>query len=473
MTSQTGTGKTAAFIYPILAKMLNDGPPPCKSGGSCLPLALILCPTHELTMQLYEETLKFSFKTGIRTQMACGGKSFYVQETSLRNGCDIVVATPGRLIDFIEKKVVNLGIVRYLVIDEADKMLDMGFESQIIRILTAIKKVDRETVMCSATFPGRIHSIAKKYLRDPVVLNIGNSRSANQNIKQVLHLVRVNDKPQLLVNLIKKLNGRTLSNFYLVFVVRKVTVDELSDFLYNNGICSLTLHGDKFQRDRDFAIRSFKDNENSILIATDIASRGLDINDIKQVIVYDFPNNAESYVHRIGRTGRNGNMGLAHIFVTDGPNLVYKAVLDIMSMSGQEIPEWFCELANGRNYFPNEMYENFNVKKEEKANESKYVIRKIGVEDLIQKKQTETPDERTQENRKVEVEKCEVFERRNEKVLTDIGNEQHSLPKRSDSINQKLQNFPQKLNSTQGNENSPNSNFSSYKIQKIPRSKNL
>ena len=230
------------------------------------------------------------------------------------------------------------------------------------------------------------------------------------------------------------------------------------------------MHGNKLQRDRDSAIRSFKNNENSILIATDVASRGLDINDIKQVIIYDFPNNAESYVHRIGRTGRNGNMGLAHIFVTDQPNSVYKPVLDIISMSGHEVPEWFCELANGRSYFDNEMYENFSVvNNKENASESN-ILRKNRTEDQLQKRDSEIFNEKAQKIWEIEAEKCEFFERRKINVLADVGNELYSLSKLSKSIDQKPKSCLQKENSTERNKNS---GFYSEIIQKIPKTKIL
>jgi ATP-dependent RNA helicase DDX3X len=207
--AQTGSGKTGAYLYPTIAKMLNDGPPPVFAAGQCLPITLILCPTRELAMQIQDEVLKFTFRTGIKSLVICGGKSIIQQESDALQGCDIIIATPGRLIDFIERKVVNLAIVRYLIMDEADKLLDMGFEQQVIRVLTAIKKRDRETTLCSATFPNKVKQIADKYLRDHVLLSVGKTGSTSESIRQILHLVRKNDKPELLIKLLEA-GGRTL-----------------------------------------------------------------------------------------------------------------------------------------------------------------------------------------------------------------------------------------------------------------------
>ena len=211
--AQTGSGKTAAYLYPLVAKMLQDGPPPDVIKNDARPLALILAPTRELTVQIYEETLKFCFNTGIRAVVVYGGAPIQGQDNSLRQGADIIIATPGRLIDFIERNVINLYITRYLILDEADRMLDMGFEPQLIRILTAIKKVDRETIMCSATFPGSIQQIAKKYLIDYVYLTVGKVGSTTENITQKLYLCNSSGKEDFLVTLLIELKGQILSNF--------------------------------------------------------------------------------------------------------------------------------------------------------------------------------------------------------------------------------------------------------------------
>ena len=210
--AQTGSGKTAAYLYPLVAKMLQDGPPPPVSSRDSRPLALILAPTRELSVQIYEETLKFTYMTGIRVVVVYGGAPMGVQMQKVSEGADIIIATPGRLIDFIEKGIISLHLIRYLILDEADRMLDMGFEPQLIRILTAIKKVDRETIMCSATFPSEIQKIAKKYLREYVYLTIGRVGSTTENISQKLYLVNHYNKQDFLISLLAEVAGQILSN---------------------------------------------------------------------------------------------------------------------------------------------------------------------------------------------------------------------------------------------------------------------
>ena len=211
--AQTGSGKTAAYLYPLIAKMLQDGPPPPVNSRDARPLALILAPTRELAIQIYEETLKFTYLSGVRVVVVYGGASMNLQQQQLLQGADIIIATPGRLIDFIERKVINLYITRYLILDEADRMLDMGFEPQIIKVLTAIKKIDRETIMCSATFPNEIQKIAKKYLREYIYLTIGRVGSTTENINQKLYLVNHYNKEDFLLTLIPDIDGQILSNF--------------------------------------------------------------------------------------------------------------------------------------------------------------------------------------------------------------------------------------------------------------------
>lgn len=215
--AQTGSGKTAAYLYPMVAKMLQDGPPPPVSTRDARPLALILAPTRELSVQIYEETLKFTYLTGLKVIVVYGGASIGLQMQKVSEGADIIIATPGRLIDFIDRGIVSLHLIRYLILDEADRMLDMGFEPQLVRILTAIKKVDRETIMCSATFPKEIQNIAKKYLREYVFLSVGRVGSTTENISQKLYLVNHYNKQEFLVSLLPELKGQILSNFLRSF----------------------------------------------------------------------------------------------------------------------------------------------------------------------------------------------------------------------------------------------------------------
>ena len=353
--AQTGSGKTAAYLYPLVAKMLQDGPPPNYSNRTARPVSLVMAPTRELTVQIYEETLKFTYLTGMRVVVVYGGASVSDQERKLLDGADIIIATPGRLIDFIERGVINLYIVRYLILDEADRMLDMGFEPQLIKVLTAIKKVDRETIMCSATFPREIQDIAMKYLKNYVKLSVGRVGSTTENITQKLMLVRSREKEDFLVSLLMELKGQIL-----IFVERKNTANEISGFLQQQGVRCTSIHGDRQQQERERALNDFKNQTVNILIATDVASRGLDIPNVAYVIIYDLPSNIDSYVHRIGRTGRIGNTGVALTLVEDRQVPVLNDLLTILIECKQVVPEWFNELLRSGPLLP-EWYADPNV----------------------------------------------------------------------------------------------------------------
>lgn len=345
--AQTGSGKTAAYLYPLVAKMLQDGPPPNLAQRTARPVSLVMAPTRELTVQIYEETLKFTYLTGIRVVVVYGGASMTEQERKLLDGADIIIATPGRLIDFIERGVINLYIVRYLILDEADRMLDMGFEPQLIKVLTAIKKVDRETIMCSATFPREIQDIALKYLKNFVKLSVGRVGSTTENITQKLMLVRSREKEDFLVSLLMELKGQIL-----IFVERKNTANEISGFLQQQGVRCTSIHGDRQQQEREKALNDFKNQTINILIATDVASRGLDIPNVAYVIIYDLPSNIDSYVHRIGRTGRIGNTGVALTLVEDRHVPVLNDLQKILIECKQVVPEWFNELLRNGSLLP-------------------------------------------------------------------------------------------------------------------------
>lgn len=348
--AQTGSGKTAAYLYPLVAKMLQDGPPPPVSQRTARPVSLILAPTRELSVQIYEEALKFTYMTGIRVVVVYGGAPVGEQERKLVDGADLIIATPGRLIDFIDRQVINLYLVRYLILDEADRMLDMGFEPQLIKVLTAIKKVDRETIMCSATFPQEIQNIARKYLRDFVKLSVGRVGSTTENITQKLFLVRHREKEDFLISLLCELQGQIL-----IFVEKKITANDLTAYLNRQGVKCACIHGDRVQAEREKALNDFKNSYTKILIATDVASRGLDIPNVAYVIIYDLPSSIDSYVHRIGRTGRIGNTGIALTLVEDRPVPVLSDLLTVLKESHQEIPQWFYDLMSGK-YLSNEAY---------------------------------------------------------------------------------------------------------------------
>lgn len=333
--AQTGSGKTASYLVPVIAKMLSDRPPVSANLRVAQPVACILAPTRELSIQIHEEGIKFAHLTGIRIVTVYGGADPKIQSKELGKGADIIVATPGRLIDFINRGKISLSLVKYLVIDEADMMFDMGFEPQIRTILEAMKENKRENIMCSATFPGIIQDLAAQFMTNYVFLAIGRVGSTVQHITQKLHYIEEHEKQLFLKNLLKDLSG-----LILIFAETKYTADQLNDFLIHIGKKSDTFHGNKLQAERERALNGFKGSKEAILVATDVASRGIDIPNVSYVINYDFPGNIQDYIHRIGRTGRIGNDGCAISFITDKNRNLFKDVYIVLCENNQEIPEW-------------------------------------------------------------------------------------------------------------------------------------
>jgi len=336
--AQTGSGKTAAFLFPMLAKMLNDGPPPSTGVKTAHPVGLVLAPTRELSIQIYEEALKFAHTTGIRVVVVYGGADPRSQAQELSRGADIIVATPGRLIDFMNRGRLNLGLIRYLVLDEADRMLDMGFEPQIQTILKEIPE-SRETVMCSATFPQSIQSLASEFLKDYVFLSIGRVGSTSENITQEIHYVDEGEKKNFISRLLQG-----VKELVVIFVETKRTADFLEEFLRGCGYSVTCIHGDRTQPEREKAFKEFKSKQKPIMVATDVASRGLDIPNVGYVINYDLPNNIEDYVHRIGRTGRIGKEGVAIALMNDKNKPILKDLYSMFCETNQAIPDWFEEM---------------------------------------------------------------------------------------------------------------------------------
>lgn len=342
--AQTGSGKTAAFLFPMFAKMLKDGPPESISRREAFPIGLILEPTRELAVQTQREALKFAYKTGIRCVVVYGGTPIPEQEREIRQGIDILIATPGRLIDFIERKQIDLTIVRYLILDEGDRMLDMGFEPQIRKILEAMHGNDHETIMCSATFPEEFKKIASTFMEDYVYLAVGRVGSTSENITQTVYRVEHHDKIMFLIDILKDLDG-----LILIFVERKIDVDMVANELYKRGFKCASIHGDKSQYQRERALDDFRHERVQYLVATDVASRGIDIPNIGNVINYDTPKHIDQYVHRIGRTGRIGKNGNAISFLNEVSRPIFKDLIELLRESKQIIPGWFEDLAMGRN----------------------------------------------------------------------------------------------------------------------------
>lgn len=327
--AQTGSGKTASFLFPIIAMLLKN-PPPADNYGygrrKVHPLALVLAPTRELVVY--------------------GGDPISFQLKDLERGCDILVATPGRLVDIMERARVSLSQVSYLVLDEADRMLDMGFEPQIRRIVEGEDMPptgERKTLMFSATFPKEIQRLAASFLHDYIFLAVGRVGSTTELVTQKFVRVDEADKQDLLLDLISSVKGLTI-----IFVETKKKADVLEDFLIRENFPATSIHGDRVQQDRTYALRSFSSGQTPFLIATNVAARGLDIDNITHVINYDMPTDIDDYVHRIGRTGRAGKPGLATAFITEENINIVPKLLEKLQEAGQEIPPWLEAMRHAR-----------------------------------------------------------------------------------------------------------------------------
>jgi ATP-dependent RNA helicase DDX3X len=342
--AQTGSGKTAAFLFPLIARLLREHSRPSPTDRyRAFPYALILVPTRELALQIHLEARKFTYRSHLQSVVVYGGADYGPQARALERGCDILVATPGRLIDFIERRKVSLTQVQYLCLDEADRMLDMGFEKQIRRIVEdeGMPGVDRrQTLMFSATFPKEIQKLAQDFLSNYIFLRVGRVGSTTDFITQRIRYVEDKDKQSVLVDVLSAVKGLTL-----IFVETKRGAEQLENFLYKEGFPTTSIHGDRAQREREAALHSFRTAKTPILVATDVAARGLDIPNVAHVINFDLPNDIDAYVHRIGRTGRAGNNGLATAFYNDKNKNIVRDLVDLLQEAGQEVPTWLMDAA--------------------------------------------------------------------------------------------------------------------------------
>eukprot|EP01087_Luapelamoeba_hula_P013113 TRINITY_DN372_c0_g1_i1.p1 TRINITY_DN372_c0_g1~~TRINITY_DN372_c0_g1_i1.p1 ORF type:complete len:691 (+),score=106.75 TRINITY_DN372_c0_g1_i1:120-2192(+) len=347
--AQTGSGKTAAFLVPVISNLLKNPPPPPpgRTGRrQARPTVLVLAPTRELASQIHLEARKFAFKTGLRPVVVYGGADIGPQLRELERGCDILVATPGRLVDMLERGRVTLESIAYLTLDEADRMLDMGFEPQIRRIVEEEHMPSsraRQTLMFSATFPTEIQRLAADFLNDWIFLQVGRIGSTTESISQKLLWVPEPEKRETLVNLLVTVKGLTL-----IFVQTKRGADSLEEFLYREGFPAASIHGDRTQGEREAALANFRAGRTPILVATEVAARGLDIPNVLHVINYDLPKSIDDYVHRIGRTGRAGNTGLTTGFVCDEDTGIAGDLLELLKEADQEIPDWLESMARHR-----------------------------------------------------------------------------------------------------------------------------
>lgn len=350
--AQTGSGKTAAFLVPILNQMYEQGagqPPvsnrPYVNRRKQYPLGLVLAPTRELATQIFEEAKKFSYRARMRPAVVYGGNNTAEQMHELKRGCHLIVATPGRLEDMITRGNIGLDCIRFLVLDEADRMLDMGFEPQIRRIVEQSNMPptgQRQTLMFSATFPKQIQELAADFLNNYVFLAVGRVGSTSENITQTILWVNEQDKRSYLLDLLSPFKegnpDYSKDSLTLIFVETKKGADALEEFLYQCKHPVMSIHGDRTQREREEALKCFRSGDCPILVATAVAARGLDIPHVKHVINFDLPSDVEEYVHRIGRTGRMGNLGVATSFFNDKNRNICGDLVELLVESKQEVP---------------------------------------------------------------------------------------------------------------------------------------
>ncbi|KAM7271512.1 hypothetical protein ACFE04_030726 [Oxalis oulophora] len=353
--AQTGSGKTAAFCFPIISGIMRAGQRP-QGTRTVYPRALILSPTRELSCQIHDEAKKFSYQTGVKVVVAYGGAPINQQLRELERGVDILVATPGRLVDMLERARVSLSMIMYLALDEADRMLDMGFEPQIRKIVQQMDMPPpgmRQTMLFSATFPKEIQKLASDFLANYIFLAVGRVGSSTDLIVQRVEYVHEGDKKSHLMDLLhaQRDNGtHGKQALTLVFVETKKGADALEYWLCGEGFPATTIHGDRSQQEREHALRSFKTGVTPILVATDVAARGLDIPHVAHVVNFDLPNDIDDYVHRIGRTGRAGKSGLATAFFNENNSSLARSLAELMQEANQEVPDWLTRFAARASY---------------------------------------------------------------------------------------------------------------------------
>ncbi|XP_029799047.1 probable ATP-dependent RNA helicase DDX43 [Suricata suricatta] len=330
--SQTGTGKTLSYLMPGFIHLDSQ---PIIREQRIRPGMLVLTPTRELAIQVQAECLKYSYK-GLKSICIYGGGDRNDQIQTLKKGVDIIIATPGRLNDLQMNNFVDLRGISYLVLDEADKMLDLGFEPQIMKILLDVRP-DRQTIMTSATWPCAVRRLAESYLKEPMIVYVGTlDLVAVSTVKQNIIVTTEEEKRSYIQDFIENMSQKEK---VIVFVSRKAVADHLTSDLALQSISVESLHGNREQRDRERALGNFKTGKVRILIATDLGSRGLDIHDVTHVYNYDFPRNIEEYVHRVGRTGRAGKTGTSITLITRKDWRIAGELINILERTRQSVPE--------------------------------------------------------------------------------------------------------------------------------------
>lgn len=325
--SQTGSGKTAAFLIPVMERVLKSDRKGIK--------ALVITPTREICMQIEEQIAGLGYFAGISSLAVYGGNDqdgFSRQKAALSNGADIIVATPGRLISHIGLGYVELSKLEFLVLDEADEMLDMGFYADIVNIISNLP-VKRQNLLFSATMPGSIRKLAAEILVSPKIIDLNFSKPAEE-IDQKVYMVYEADKQRLLKTLLKDYPGQKI----LIFVSTKINVGKISSYLRTNGVKNAAINSSFTQQERNDTVQQFKSGQVNILVATNLLSRGIDIDDVNLIVNYDIPDKAEDYVHRIGRTARAGKLGLAISFISEYEIMSFNRIEKLLGRSIDKMP---------------------------------------------------------------------------------------------------------------------------------------
>ncbi|XP_071530598.1 probable ATP-dependent RNA helicase vasa-like isoform X2 [Panulirus ornatus] len=346
--AQTGSGKTAAFLLPMLQYIIEGNIENHALEEFAQPVGLVLSPTRELALQIYYEARKFACGSSAKCSIVYGGAAINYQVERLKKaGCHILVATPGRLKDLLRRGRISMSSLKFLIFDEADRMLDMGFIDDMQELVaheTMPPKSQRQTMMFSATFPDMVQQCAIQFLKNYLFLVVGSIGAANKDVIQEVLEVRKANKREILLDYLMKIQS---CDKVLVFVERKQQADFIGAYLCTENINAVTIHGDRFQSQREEALAAFRTGRNSVLVATSVAARGLDIRGVSLVINYDLPKSVDEYVHRIGRTGRLGNQGHAiSFFDQDFDASIAKDLVKILNDAGQVVPDWLMIFAH-------------------------------------------------------------------------------------------------------------------------------